>query len=171
MSILSKCFSFASRFERPLREHAARKPQNTLTILPPVAHNNDDLTCWKVRMMKTLMNPIRLMVLIRDSDYAVGLKKPGSSIPFSRPLSSALGWRSLVAVCAAVAGLIVGTTSQASNVLVNPSFEANSGFPVIPSGWTRFAPPTGHADYAVEAKVPPHSGALYFKEWSSLGGG
>ena len=34
--------------------------------------------------------------------------------------------------------------AQAANLLVNPSFEQNSGH-IIPTGWTRFAPPTAQA--------------------------
>jgi len=63
---------------------------------------------------------------------------------------------------------------QAANLLVNPSFETNSDH-VIPSGWTRFEPPT-----AQHFGVPPlgnffvehvtgiaHSGTFYFKEWGA----
>jgi hypothetical protein len=56
----------------------------------------------------------------------------------------------------------------AGNLLVNPSFELNSGH-TIPSGWTRFAPPTAEpfGNYWVEGNVPPQSGSLYFKEWGA----
>src|ERR1035437_49799 len=43
---------------------------------------------------------------------------------------------------ALIAGLVLAVgPAQAQNILVNPSFEANSG-QNIPSGWTYFAPPS-----------------------------
>ncbi|HWD18565.1 MAG TPA: hypothetical protein VHB20_04755 [Verrucomicrobiae bacterium] len=58
---------------------------------------------------------------------------------------------------------------RAGNLLVNPSFEANSGN-VVPQGWTYFLPPTtAHPkDYWIEGNVPRHSGAFYWKEWGAL---
>lgn len=55
-----------------------------------------------------------------------------------------------------------------SNLLVNPSFEQNSGR-AVPTGWTRFAPPNAQTppNLWIEAKVPPQSGSLYFKEWGA----
>ena len=55
-----------------------------------------------------------------------------------------------------------------ANLLVNPSFEQNSGH-TIPLGWTRFAPPTAQSfgNYWIEAAVTPEDGALYFKEWGA----
>jgi len=67
---------------------------------------------------------------------------------------------------------LTSTVAHAANLLVNPSFEANSGNNV-PSGWTRFAPPTAQTNfnhqgnYWIEAKVTPQSGSLYFKEWGA----
>src|ERR1043166_8948296 len=72
-------------------------------------------------------------------------------------------------LAAAVFGFV--SLGQAGNILVNPGFEQNSGH-TIPSGWTRFAPPTAQAfgNYWVEvsnATVQAHSGVLYFKEWGA----
>jgi len=66
-------------------------------------------------------------------------------------------------------GLVLTANSvQAANLLVNPSFESNSGH-IVPSGWTRFAPPTAQpaGNYWIEALVPPQSGSLYFKQWGA----
>src|ERR1035438_220481 len=73
----------------------------------------------------------------------------------------------LLALAAAVA--LAASPAQAANLLVNPSFEQNSGH-VIPSGWTRFAPPTAQVggNYYVQGdKAPPHSGAVCYKEWGA----
>ena len=71
----------------------------------------------------------------------------------------------------ALAGtLLVGASrALAANLLVNPSFESNSGH-VIPVGWTRFAPPTAQpaGNYWVENNVPAHSGTLFWKEWGAV---
>jgi len=69
-----------------------------------------------------------------------------------------------------IAPLLALCHTQAANLLVNPSFEANSGN-VIPIGWTYFLPPTPPAtfgDYWIEGAVPAHSGTLYWKEWGAL---
>src|SRR5438445_5494560 len=66
--------------------------------------------------------------------------------------------------------LLVGASrALAANLLVNPSFESNSGH-VIPVGWTRFAPPTAQpaGNYWVENNVPAHSGTLFWKEWGAV---
>ncbi len=76
---------------------------------------------------------------------------------------------------ALAAALMVGARpAHASNLLVNPSFEGNSGHAVA-TGWTYFSPPTppGYfGDYWVEGNVPTHSppssGTLYWKEWGAL---
>jgi len=69
-----------------------------------------------------------------------------------------------------LAAAILGSVSlgQAGNILVNPGFEQNSGH-TVPSGWTRFAPPTAQAfgNYWIEGVVTPEEGALYFKEWGA----
>lgn len=68
----------------------------------------------------------------------------------------------LVALCPAPA--------NGANLLVNPSFEANSGN-AIPIGWTYFLPPTPpptFGDYWIESAVPAHSGTLYWKQWGAL---
>jgi hypothetical protein len=67
--------------------------------------------------------------------------------------------------------LIPGSTLGA-NLLVNPSFEQNSGHNV-PTGWTRYEPPTaqhfgnGNGNYWIEAAVTPEDGSLYYKEWGA----
>ncbi len=69
--------------------------------------------------------------------------------------------------------LLVGLSpapGQAANLLVNPSFEANSGN-VVPIGWTYFLPPTpppSFGDYWIESAIPAHSGTLYWKQWGAL---
>lgn len=72
--------------------------------------------------------------------------------------------RDLLAV--AVFGFV--SLGQAGNILVNPGFEQNSGH-TIPSGWTRFAPPTAQAfgNYWIEGVVTPEEGSLYYKEWGA----
>lgn len=70
------------------------------------------------------------------------------------------------------AGLLLSTgTAQAQNILVNPSFEANSGAH-IPTGWTYFAPPsTTGIDYWIIpsndscSPLSAHSGSYLWKEW------
>ncbi|HEX5218216.1 MAG TPA: hypothetical protein VFZ59_01505 [Verrucomicrobiae bacterium] len=64
--------------------------------------------------------------------------------------------------------VLIGNSVQAANLLVNPSFELNSGRE-IPTGWTRFAPPTAQVppNLWIEAAVPPQSGALHFKQWGA----
>jgi hypothetical protein len=72
----------------------------------------------------------------------------------------------LLAVVVAVA--LAASPAQAANLLVNPSFENNSGHN-IPVNWTRFAPPTAAAfgNYWIEGNVPRQQGSLYFKEWGA----
>ncbi|HEV2211629.1 MAG TPA: hypothetical protein VG167_22915 [Verrucomicrobiae bacterium] len=55
-----------------------------------------------------------------------------------------------------------------ANLLVNSSFEQNSGH-ALPTGWTRFAPPTAQTfgNYWIEGSVTPQSGVLYYKEWGA----
>ena len=74
----------------------------------------------------------------------------------------------------AAALIVAAPPALASNLLVNPSFEGNSGHAVA-TGWTYFSPPTppGYfGDYWVEGNVPTHSppasGTLYWKEWGAL---
>ena len=47
---------------------------------------------------------------------------------------------SLVALAAAL--LLAASSTPAANLLVNQSFEADGYNHVIPTGWTRYAPPT-----------------------------
>jgi len=60
----------------------------------------------------------------------------------------------------------------AANLLVNPAFDTGNSGHAVPTGWTRFAPPTAQAfgNYWVEqsnATVSAHSGIFYFKEWGA----
>jgi len=73
---------------------------------------------------------------------------------------------SLMAVAAVV--LLAVSPARSANLLVNPSFDQNSGH-VVPVGWTRFAPPTAQVggNYYVQALVAPHSGPFYYKEWGA----
>lgn len=60
--------------------------------------------------------------------------------------------------------------ARAGNLLVNPSFESNSGHG-IPVGWSYFSPPppTGYfGNYWVESSVPAQAGTLYWKQWGAL---
>src|SRR5579859_6073927 len=63
--------------------------------------------------------------------------------------------------------------AQAANLLINPSFEQNSGH-VVPSAWARFEPPTAQhfgspplGNFWVEGNVTPEQGLLYYKEWGA----
>jgi hypothetical protein len=73
-----------------------------------------------------------------------------------------------LALLAMAAVLMLTTGVRAANLLVNPGFEANSGH-VIPSGWTRFAPPTAqvYGNYATEGIVTNQAGSTHYKEWGA----
>jgi hypothetical protein len=62
--------------------------------------------------------------------------------------------------------LTASPAGAATNLLVNPGFESNSGH-VIPVGWTRFAPTNAQSggNYWIEA--PAHSGAVSWKQWGA----
>lgn len=83
-----------------------------------------------------------------------------SGLPGKTHRVRALAWGGL---CAA---LMCGHVALAGNLLVNPSFEANSGN-VVPSAWTYFMPPNGSgASYWCDtAGSHAHSGNLYWKQW------
>jgi len=77
----------------------------------------------------------------------------------------------LLALAAAL--VLAARPAQAGNLLINPGFEDNSGH-VVPTGWTRFEPPTAQhfgtpplGNFWVEGNAGPHSGLLYFKEWGA----
>jgi len=59
--------------------------------------------------------------------------------------------------------------AMAANLLVNPAFDTGTSGHAIPSGWTRFAPPTAQAggNYWIEGNAGPHSPPFYFKEWGA----
>jgi len=66
--------------------------------------------------------------------------------------------------------VLAAVPTRASNILINPGFEANSGH-VLAAGWTYFSPPPppGYfGDYWVDNAVPAHSGTYYWKEWGAL---
>ncbi len=74
----------------------------------------------------------------------------------------------LLALVASLA--LTPAPAQASNLLANSGFEANSGH-IVASGWTYFSPPapSGYfGDYWVDSAVPAHSGTFYWKEWGAL---
>ena len=74
----------------------------------------------------------------------------------------------------AAALMVAAGPAHASNLLVNPSFEGNSGHAVA-TGWTYFLPPAssfsippgGTNHYWIENNVPAHSGTLFWKEWGA----
>jgi hypothetical protein len=58
----------------------------------------------------------------------------------------------------------------AENLLVNPSFEDNSGH-VVPVGWSYYSPPPPpnyFGNYWIEGAVPAQAGNLYWKQWGAL---
>src|ERR1035441_2457309 len=74
----------------------------------------------------------------------------------------------LLALAAAL--LLRAKPAQAANLLANPGFdEIALPHPALPSGWTRFAPPTAQAygNYANEGNFTNQSGSLHFKEWGA----
>jgi len=98
------------------------------------------------------------------------MKSPLVTYSFSKGPINNRSFRSASTALLALAGALLLTAEplQAANLLVNPSFEQNSGH-VIPSGWTRFAPPTAQVfgNYWIEGNVTPQQGLLYFKEWGA----
>lgn len=66
----------------------------------------------------------------------------------------------------ATALTLAASPVHASNLLVNPGFESNSGH-VIPVGWTRFAPTNAQAGGNYWIELPAHSGALGWKQWGA----
>jgi hypothetical protein len=74
----------------------------------------------------------------------------------------------LLALVVAVA--LAASPAQAANLLANPGFDQTAlPHPAMPSGWTRFAPPTAlaYGNYANEGNVTNQSGLLHFKEWGA----
>ncbi len=98
------------------------------------------------------------------------MNPPTSNTPCPRNWNHRANFRVISVVLLALAAtlLLTAKPAQAANLLANPSFEQNSGHN-IPSGWTRFAPPTAQAggNYWIEGIVAPQSGSLYFKEWGA----
>ncbi len=73
-------------------------------------------------------------------------------------------------ICLAAVVFSLSESASSANLLVNPSFEQNSGH-VVALGWTYFSPPPppGYfGDYWIEGNVTPHAGRLYWKQWSAL---
>ena len=77
-------------------------------------------------------------------------------------------FRGFTVALALAAGFLL--PAHAANLLVNPSFEANSGH-TIPTGWTRFAPPTAQGpigNFWVEnGGITQEDGLQHFKEWGA----
>ncbi len=68
----------------------------------------------------------------------------------------------------AVASLLAGRSTEAANLLANPSFESPPNGNTIPTGWNRFSPPTTRKDYWVEnLPAVAHSGTYYWKQWDA----
>ncbi len=70
--------------------------------------------------------------------------------------------------CLTIVAALASFQGWGANLLFNSSFETNSGH-VLPTGWTRFAPPTAQVfgNYWVEGNVTPENGSLYYKEWGA----
>ncbi|MBI3853776.1 MAG: hypothetical protein HY298_26335 [Verrucomicrobia bacterium] len=88
--------------------------------------------------------------------------------PNEKPKFKCLNF-TLLAV-AAVLVLAAGPV-RASNILVNPSFEAdNAKARIVPIGWTYFSPPSAPnpGDYWIENNVPAHSGSFFWKQWNAV---
>ena len=103
-----------------------------------------------------------------------------ASVQFSRKPNKRTDSASLnFPLLAMIAGLVLAAgPAQAGNLLVNPSFEANSG-QKVPTGWTYFMSPLspipsggGTNHYWVvgptDAGVSAHSGTFFWKEWGAL---
>ena len=98
------------------------------------------------------------------------------SVPSKRPLachpnqSTGLKSSNFTILALAAVWLLAGSPARGGNLLVNPSFEANSGH-VVATGWTYFSPPPppGYfGDYWLEGNFPAHSGTVYWKQWGAL---
>src|SRR5262249_29639718 len=84
----------------------------------------------------------------------------------------------LLTVAAALA--ISALLAEGANLLVNPSFEQNSG-QAVPTGWTYFAAPTlpnGTKDYWIvnsntvdSCHMSANSGTFFWKEWFAFHNG
>src|ERR1035437_4177840 len=100
------------------------------------------------------MNPLRQVYSFsRNSNNSTSFKTVNST---------------LLALVAAVA--LAASTAQADSHLANPGFDQTVlPHPKMPSGWTRFAPPTAQAygNFANEGNVTNQSGLLHFKEWGA----
>jgi hypothetical protein len=74
----------------------------------------------------------------------------------------------LLALAAAL--LLPAKPAQAANLLENPGCEQDSFRRAVPTGWTRFAPPTAQVPpnlWILGNEAPPHTGALCYKEWGA----
>ena len=92
------------------------------------------------------------------------------TFPVSRNSSDRAVLRTGSSALLALAAVLLFAASPAhgANLLVNPGFEINSGH-VIPSSWTRFAPPTAQigGNYWIEGIITNQSGLQHFKEWGA----
>jgi hypothetical protein len=86
-----------------------------------------------------------------------------SRIPNTKPKISA------IIVLLGLSLAFTADPAAAANLLVNPAFDTGNSGHAIPSGWTRFAPPTAQSagNYWIEGNAGPHSPPFYFKEWGA----
>lgn len=87
-----------------------------------------------------------------------------SCIEFLSCLQCKTSPKRVPALLAALA--LTAISAQASNILVNPSFETGGG-QVVPQGWSYFMPPAGApGSYWVDnAGNRAHTGSYYWKQW------
>src|ERR1035441_7792859 len=91
--------------------------------------------------------------------------------PFSRNSNDSTNFKTVRSALLALAAalLLAASPAQASNLLVNPDFETPPNGQHVPTGWTRFSPPTSRLDYWVEhLPAVAHSGTYYWKQWNAL---
>ncbi|HEV2395151.1 MAG TPA: hypothetical protein VG146_22600 [Verrucomicrobiae bacterium] len=67
---------------------------------------------------------------------------------------------------ALIAMMFLARHTEAANLLINPSFEQNSGH-VLPIGWTRFAPPNAQTFGNYWVEPPAQSGLVGWKQWGA----
>ncbi len=99
------------------------------------------------------------------------MKFPPRTYPFSRNSIDRNSFRSVgtALLTLAAALLLPAGPAQAANLLVNPDFETPPNGQHVPTGWTRFSPPTSRLDYWVEnLPAVAHSGTYYWKQWNAL---
>src|ERR1035441_9088661 len=89
--------------------------------------------------------------------------------PCSRNSNDSASLKTARSALLAAALLLTAGPAQASNLLVNSDFETAPSGQTVPTGWTRFSPPTSRRDYWVEhLPAVAHSGTYYWKQWNAL---